>query len=79
LIEFVSEIILASIHGENEKILLRDLKFCWTDLKIILLNHQNNFVGILINVTKNFNILAEFYITSSTFINYFDGSTKLLF
>jgi len=25
-------------------ILLRDSKFCWTDLKIILLNHQNNFI-----------------------------------
>jgi len=31
------------------------------DLKIILLNHQNNFVGtlkIMINAIKNFNILA---------------------
>jgi len=32
-----------------------------TDLKIILLDHQNNFVGILkimSNAAKNFNILA---------------------
>jgi len=32
-----------------------------TDLKIILLNHQNNFVGtlkIISNAAKNFDILA---------------------
>jgi len=31
-------------------ILLRDLKFCWMQkkiLKLILLGHQNNFVGTL--------------------------------
>jgi len=28
----------------RKTILLRKLKFCWTDLKIILLDHQNNFV-----------------------------------
>jgi len=46
--------------AEGSKILLD------TDLKIILLNHQNNFVGILKimrNAAKNFNILAtSFYI-----------------
>jgi len=39
-------------------ILLRDLKFL---LKIILLDHQNNIVGIfklMSNVTKNFDILT---------------------
>jgi len=58
-------------------ILLRDLKFCWTELKIILLDHQNNFVGILkitSDTAKNFDILA-----TSVLYNYFDSSTKLLF
>jgi len=48
-------------HGKNDfaegsKILLD------TDLKIILLDHQNNFIGILkimSNVAKNFDILAS--------------------
>jgi len=43
--------------------LLRDLKFCLdTDLKIILLDHQSNFVEILKimkNAAKNFNILTS--------------------
>jgi len=49
-----------------------------TDLKI-LLNHQNNFVGILKiigNAAKNFNILTT---SLSVLHNYFDSSTKLLF
>jgi len=36
-----------------------------TDLKIILLDHQNNFVGtlkIMSNVAKNFDNLGAFYI-----------------
>jgi len=61
------------LHGKNDfterfKILL--------DLKIILLDHQNNFVGILklmSNAAKK--ILA---ISLSVLHNYFD-STKLLF
>jgi len=66
------------VHGNNNfaeksKILL-DI-----DLKIILLDHQNNCVGILkimSNAAKNFDILA---ISSSVLHNYFHNSTKLLF
>jgi len=43
-------------------ILLRDLKILLnTDLKIILLDYQNNFVGtlkIMSNAAKNFDIMA---------------------
>jgi len=49
------------ILTRNERFLLRDLKFLPnTDLKIILLAHQNNFVGILkmSDVAKNFDILT---------------------
>jgi len=44
----------------EKTILLKDLKFL-VDLKIILLDYQNNFVGILkimSNVVKNFDIPA---------------------
>jgi len=61
----------ATIHGK--KILLD------TDLKIILLHHQNNFVGILKimnNIAKNVDILAPSF---SVLHNYFDNSIKLLF
>jgi len=47
------------------------------DQKIILLDHQNNFAGILkimSNAAKNFDILA---ISLSVLHNYFDSSTKL--
>jgi len=50
-----------------------------TDLKIILLSHQNNFVEtlkIMSNVAKNFDILAT---SLSILHNYFDSSTKLIF
>jgi len=49
-----------------------------TDLKIILLDHQNNFVGILkmSNAAKNFDISAT---NLSVLHNYFDSSIKLLF
>jgi len=65
------------IHGKNDfaegfKILLD------TDLKIILLNHQNNFVEILKimnNAAKSFDSLA---ISLSVLHNYFNNSTKLL-
>jgi len=48
-------------------------------LKIILLDHQNNFVGalkIMSNAAKKFDILA---INLIVLHNYFDSSTKLLF
>jgi len=50
-----------------------------TDMKIILLDHQNTFVGTLkitSNAAKNFDILAT---GLSVLHNYFDSSTKLLF
>jgi len=50
-----------------------------TDLKIILLDHQNNFVDILkimSDAAKNFDIVAT---SLSVLRNYFDGSTKLFF
>jgi len=58
--------------AEGSKILLD------TNLKIILLDHQNNFVETLkiINFAKNFNILAT---GLSVLYYYFDSSTKLLF
>jgi len=49
------------------------------DLKIILLDHQNNFVGtlkIMSNAAKNLDILA---ISLSVLHNYLNSSTKLLF
>jgi len=70
--------VLLREHGKNEfversKILLD------TDLKIILLDHQNNFVGtlkIMSNAAKNFDILAD---SLSVLHHYFDSSTKLFF
>jgi len=67
-----------ALHGNNDfaegsKILLD------TDLKIILSDHQNNFVEILKimnDAAKKFDILA---IGLSVLHNYFDSSTKLLF
>jgi len=63
---------------EGSKILLD------TDLKIILLDHQNNFVGTLkiMSDANNFDILATNLkvlqlVTNSS--NYFDSSTKLFF
>jgi len=50
-----------------------------TDLKIIWLNHQNNFVGalnIMSNAVKNVDILAT---SLSVLHNYFNSPTKLLF
>jgi len=66
------------LHGKNDfaegfKILLD------TDLKIILLDHQNNFVDtlkIINNAAKNFDILT---INLNVLHNYYDSSTKLLF
>jgi len=60
-------------------------RFCWekilldTDLKIILLDHQNNFVETLkkiSNAVTNFDILVT---CLSILHNYFNNSTKLLF
>jgi len=63
-----------SIHGKNEEFyILLDI-----DLKLILMDHQNNFVGILkliSNVAKNVDILAT---SLSVLHNYFDSLTKLL-
>jgi len=59
--------------AERSKILLD------TDLKIILLNLQNNLVGtlkLMSNIAKNFAILAT---SLSVLHNYFDSLTKLLF
>jgi len=59
--------------SEGSKILLD------TDLKIILLGHQNNFVGILkimSNAAQKFDMLAT---DLRVLHNYFDSSTKLLF
>jgi len=50
-----------------------------TDLKIILLDHQNNFVEtlkIMSNAAKNYDILVT---GLNVLHNYFDSSTKLLF
>jgi len=58
--------------AEGSKILLA------TVLKIILLDHQNNFgtLNIMNNAAKNFDILAT---SLSVPHNYFDNSTKLIF
>jgi len=69
---------LRIVHGKNDfaeefKILLD------TDLKIILLNHQNDFVGalkVMSNAAKNVGILAT---GSSALHNYLNSLTKLLF
>jgi len=65
------------VHGKNNfvegsKILL-DI-----DLKIILLDYQNNFgiIKIMSNIEKNFNSLAT---SLSALHNYFHSSTKLFF
>jgi len=66
------------LHGKNDfiegsKILLN------TDLKIMLLAHQNNFVKIskvMSNAARNISIPA---IGLSILHNYFDSLTKLLF
>jgi len=47
----------SKMHHTKETILLRDLKILLdTDLKIILLNHRNNFgiLKIMSNATKKF-------------------------
>jgi len=68
--------VFRNVHEKNDfaegsKILLD------TDLKIILLAHQNNFVEkVMSSVVKNFDILAT---GSSVLYNYFDSSAKLLF
>jgi len=74
--EFTAKGCFAYSRAYAEKtILLRDRKTLLdTDLKIILLDHQNNFVGtlkIMSNARKNFDILAT---SLSILHNYFDGS-----
>jgi len=47
------------IHAYIEKmILLRDLKFCWIQMKYNFVDHQNNFRIILSDAVKNFYLLA---------------------
>jgi len=65
------------LYGKNDFV-ERSKILLYTDLKIILLGHQNNFVRtlkIMSNAAKNFDTLA----TSLSVHNYFDSSTKLLF
>jgi len=46
-------------------------------LKIILSDHQNNFIGkIMSNEAKNFDILAT---SLNVLHNYFHSSTKIIF
>jgi len=81
-IELISSII--GIDNKNafytkRTILLRSKILLNTDLKIILLDHQNNFIGtfkIMSNAAKNFDSLVA---SLSFLYNYFDSSTKLLF
>jgi len=47
-----------------------------TDLKIILLHHQNNCRTRRWHAAKNFNILAT---SLSVLYNYFDGPNKIIF
>jgi len=69
---------IGHIYGKNDfaevvKILLA------TDLKIILLDHQKNFVEtlkLMSNAARNFNILTT---VLTVLYNYTDSSTKLLF
>jgi len=75
VISFFQIFCIGFVHGKNDfaegsKILLD------TNLKIILLNYQNNFVGILkimSKAAKNFDILA---IALSVLHNYLHNSTK---
>jgi len=66
------------MHGKND--FTKGFKILQNiDLKIILLDNQNNFVSILkimSNVANNFYILTT---NLSVLHNYFDSSTKLLF
>jgi len=68
------DIFRRSPNGYTERTILLD-----TDLKIILLDRQNSFVGtlkIISDAEKNFNTPAT---ALSVLHNYFDSSTKLLF
>jgi len=62
----------AFLLKKGSKILLE------TDLKIILLDHQNHFgtLKIMSNVAKNFDILAT---SLRVLHNYFNNSIKLFF
>jgi len=74
----MTALMFSKLHGKNDfaegsKILLN------TDLKIILLDHQNNFVEtlkIMSNSAKNFDILAT---GLCVLHNYFDSSNKITF
>jgi len=68
---YLESLYIFYIHEKVSKILLD------TDLKIILLVHQNNFVGkTMSNVVKNFDILET---SLSALHDYFDSLTKSLF
>jgi len=72
----LSNLILGQIVGFLPgKILLRYLKFCWIQMKIILLD-QNNFVEIL-KIMSNATILIFWQLVRAFYI--IDSSTKLLF
>jgi len=72
---FVNNVINRSGIFTERTILLKDLKFYWIYLKIILLTHQNNFIGTskIMSNAKNFDNLATraFYIIILTVQNCF--------
>jgi len=73
----LSNLILRQIVFYPERtILLRYLKFCWIQMKIILLDHQNNFVEIL-KIMSNATILIFWQLVRAFYI--IDSSTTLLF
>jgi len=68
---------LQLLHEKND--FNEESKILDTDLKIILLDHQNNFdktLKIISNAAKNFDVLTTSW---NTLRNYFDSSTKLNF
>jgi len=57
-----------------ERTILKNLKFCRIHLQIILLDHQNNFVGIL--KEPNEPMLQRILIFWHLLHNYFDSSKQ---
>jgi len=69
----------STVFGHWKSNFIEKSKNLNTDLEIILLNHQNNFAGILnvmSNTAKCFDFLAINFIVLS---NYFDDPVKLFF
>jgi len=58
----------------TERTILLNLKLLDTDLKIILLDYKNNFVG---NLKNNERCCKKFLYFSNQFEHYFDNLTKL--